>query len=224
MIRMITLRMITLLFLASGFIANAQMAVSKEPRHKTVLENSYLRLLDVHIKPGDTTFFHHHFLPSVIVFLTDTKIGTQISGEHPVISQTQTGNTVYAGYQKKPIVHHVWDDDSTVFHVMDIELLRNDSVAAIHQMQSPLPGAIFKENLVIAYRITLKPNEGFKLLSFEYPLLFICTSGSGSITVNNSYPAVDIQPGKFYWINKGNSFGYSGGKDGASYTVLQLNE
>jgi hypothetical protein len=221
---MITLSIVILLLTASGFTSNAQMAVSKEPRHKTVLENSYLRLLDVHIKPGDTTFFHHHFLPSVIVFLTDTKIGTQIKGERPVISRTKTGNTIYAGYQKKPILHHVWDDDSSVFHVMDIELLRNDSVAAKHPMQAPLPGAVVNENLVIAYRITMKPNEGIKLLSFEYPLLFICTSGSGSITINNNYPAVDMQPGKFYWIDKGNSFGYSGGKDGASYTVLQLNE
>ena len=68
---------LTLLILYSS-ILTAQVQVSKEPHHKNVLENKYIRLLDVWIKPGDTTLFHMHSTPSLFLFLTDTYAGSQI--------------------------------------------------------------------------------------------------------------------------------------------------
>jgi hypothetical protein len=48
-----------LFLLASATQTNAQkaVAVSKEPLHKNVFENKYLRVLDVKILPGDSTLF-----------------------------------------------------------------------------------------------------------------------------------------------------------------------
>ena len=61
------------IILLSSFVLTAQVQVSKEPRHKKVLENKYIRLLDVNIPPGDTSLFHIHSTPSV--FLHFTKVG-----------------------------------------------------------------------------------------------------------------------------------------------------
>src|SRR6478735_8908555 len=55
----------------------AQVPVIKEPRHKTVLLNNYIRLIDVHLDPHDTTLYHIHATPSVIVFISRSLIGTQ---------------------------------------------------------------------------------------------------------------------------------------------------
>ena len=41
-------------------LCHAQIPVSIEPRHHKVFENEYVRVLDVHIVPGDTTLFHKH--------------------------------------------------------------------------------------------------------------------------------------------------------------------
>ena len=42
----------------------AQVPVRNEPHHKVVLENDYVRLIEVHIKPHDTTLTHIHAAPS----------------------------------------------------------------------------------------------------------------------------------------------------------------
>ena len=59
----------------------AQVQVSKEPRHKKVLENKYIRLLDVWLQPGDTTLFHIHSTPSVFLQFTNTAIAIQVKGQ-----------------------------------------------------------------------------------------------------------------------------------------------
>ena len=58
---------------------NAQdtVAVSKEPLHKNVFENQYVRVLDLHIPPGDTTLFHKHQSPCVSISLHPVRTGAQ---------------------------------------------------------------------------------------------------------------------------------------------------
>ena len=72
----------TLLFSSFLFYdtISAQVPVRNEPHHKVVLENEFVRLIDVHIPSHDTTLTHIHAAPSVIVFLSKTTIGTQIVG------------------------------------------------------------------------------------------------------------------------------------------------
>src|SRR5579862_6457870 len=103
---------------------SAQVPVREEPHHKVVLENDYVRLIDVHIAPHDTTITHIHAAPSVIVFLSKTTIGTQIVGDQPNISDVNPGQTSYAAYDEKPIRHRVWNQGTEKFHVMDIELVK----------------------------------------------------------------------------------------------------
>src|SRR5580704_15608777 len=105
---------------------SAQVPVRDEPRHKMMLENDYVRLIEVHIKPHDTTLTHIHAAPSVIVFLSKSTIGTQIVGAEPSIGNVVPGQTSYAAYDEKPITHKVWNDGDSLFHVMDIELARKE--------------------------------------------------------------------------------------------------
>ena len=140
----------------------AQLQARDEPRHKNVFENKWLRILDVNIKPGDTTLFHRHSTPSVIVFLTNTKLGTQLQGGEPVISQSRPGNMSYAAYGEKPIFHHVWNDDTSWFHVMDIELLGNENNVNGDAEKGPAFEPVLKEKLVNTYSISLKENEGHR--------------------------------------------------------------
>src|ERR1700722_20891649 len=106
----------------------AQVPVRNEPHHKVVLENDYVRLIEVHINPHDTTLTHIHAAPSVIVFLSKTTIGTQIVGAQPSIAEVMPAQTSYAAYDERPITHRVWNDGDSVFHVMDIELAKKEPV------------------------------------------------------------------------------------------------
>src|SRR5271154_5328225 len=52
--------------------------VSMEPRHHNIFENKWVRILDVHIPPGDTSLFHKHETPSVFLVLSNTKTGSEV--------------------------------------------------------------------------------------------------------------------------------------------------
>jgi len=54
---------------------HAQVPVYEEPLHKVVLKNEYIRLIDVHLPPGDTTQFHIHAATSVFIHFTTSMIG-----------------------------------------------------------------------------------------------------------------------------------------------------
>ena len=104
--------------------AQEAIAVSKEPLHKKVFENNYLRVLDVHIAPGDTTLFHKHETPSVFISLHPVKTGSQViieDGAATVLSLDR--RITFEGFYKSPRIHRGWNADTSVFHVMDIEVL-----------------------------------------------------------------------------------------------------
>src|SRR6185312_16162074 len=125
-----------LLLLLAGNNISAQVPVREEPHHKVVLENDHVRLLDVHIKPGDTTLYHIHAAPSVMVQITKSIIGIQVMGQTVAPpAHVLPGETKFAAYDKNPVAHRVYNAGKNVFHVMDIELVKqapsNDSCAAL---------------------------------------------------------------------------------------------
>src|SRR5678816_3502488 len=100
-----------LFLLASAIQLNAQeaIAVSKEPLHKNVFENNYLRVLDVRISPGDTTQFHKHETPSVFISLHPVRTGSQViveDGSATVLSLDR--KITFEGFYKSPRIHRVW--------------------------------------------------------------------------------------------------------------------
>jgi hypothetical protein len=198
-------RFITQIGLAATLIFRpsfAQPPAAKEPRHKNVFENKYLRILDVMIRPGDTTLFHRHSLPSAIVFFSTTKTGSQIRGELPVPGKSVAGETIYAAFGKNPIVHRVWNQDTVLYHVMDIELLSSPGEASAAKPDRPGLILAWDENLAAAYRINLVSNNSLPIFLSKMPMLLICISGSElSVTDDQKKELPErLAPGRFIWI------------------------
>ena len=97
--------------------------VEAEPHHHIVFENQYVRVLDVVVNPGDTTLFHKHSLDNVAVQLTDSQIKRQTPGQPWVDSPAKEGAVGFVGGTKQPYTHRITNAGSTVFHVLDIEIL-----------------------------------------------------------------------------------------------------
>src|SRR5665811_1199179 len=85
----------------------AQIPVREEPRHHPVLQNKYIRLLDVWIPPGDTTLFHIHATPSLFIELSNGAIGSQIKGAGWVSEEANEGKTWYRSFIHDTLVHRV---------------------------------------------------------------------------------------------------------------------
>ncbi|HLY68105.1 MAG TPA: hypothetical protein VKR53_00160 [Puia sp.] len=196
---------------------SAQVPVRNEPHHQVVLENDYVRLIDVHIKPHDTTLTHIHAAPSVIVFLSKSTIGTQIVGAAPSIANVIPAQTSYAAYDEKPITHKVWNDGDSVFHVMDIELAKKepagDTCGIILQTDFHLE---IVKKLVHVYILDLNAEKmaGIQQSNCAHLLIGI----SGIISANNH----SLTAGKFYFFPPHSNIEIISGKENARCVLLEL--
>src|SRR5450432_138831 len=166
------------LVLALFLQARAQVPVYKEPRHHVVLDNSHVRLLDVHIAPGDTTQIHIHATPSVFLVLSNVKTGSQVIQEedHSKSPVPHFGNISFEGFYKLPRIHRVWNSDTSEFHVMDIELPNKNYIMIDSPIQQAAFTFLFEEKPVRAYRLKLGPKEEAYLKPRKADILIIQTS------------------------------------------------
>jgi hypothetical protein len=191
--------------LIAGY-ANAQVQVSQEPFHHLVFQNKYARLLDVWIKPGDTTQFHIHSTPSVITHFTKTKIKTQLQGKQWEEETNSKGNTSYKDF-KNSIVHRVINADSLDFHVMVLELLAPFDTNYRHR---PLPYSIVFENeKLVAYQVN-NQSLGQEINRSRRPLFAQLVSGEKILYHDQVMTdSKEFMEGKFLYIEQGSSFYFS---------------
>jgi hypothetical protein len=194
----------------------AQVPVFEEPHHQVALLNSCLRLIDVHIRPGDTTLYHRHFNPSIVVFITANRTGSQPKGGSPSSGTAVPGKTFFAPYDQKPIAHRVWNEDTSVYHVMDIEMLNKPGTNAPPLLKGDGIEIAQDEPMVRVYHFQIQPGHEVTVPSDGFAKLLIGISSSQSeIDMKSSATSpVRLNPGQFKWIegseglqikNKGNS-------------------
>ena len=157
----------------------AQVPVREEPHHKTVLLNNYIRLIDVHLNPHDTTMYHIHAAPSVIVFISRSLMGTQdMSGTGLPSGEVLPGGTVFRDYEKDPVTHRVYNSGDNVFHVMDIELQKKDlPTDSCATLQGSNIETIINEKLVRVCKFILSNDKALSIGKSTCAHLVICISG-----------------------------------------------
>ena len=206
-----------LLCLQSAFLT-AQVQVSKEPRHKKVLENKYIRLLDVRIPPGDTTLFHIHSTPSLFLHFTNTVVCSQEKGQTWEKSKNKEGEADYVSFKNETWVHRVSNCDTIPFHVTVIEIL---SPYKTTTHLKPLPFAVLFENeKAFAYRFS---NSSFnkQLISGRGPMVAELVAGDEVIYHDTmKKKSIKIKTGKILYIKPGSSFYFSAKGDEEINMVL----
>lgn len=72
--------LLLLIFMVHACMCRSQQVVPvrDEPMHHNVFQNEYIRVLDVRIRPGDTSQFHKHETPSVFIVLHPVKTGSEV--------------------------------------------------------------------------------------------------------------------------------------------------
>ena len=181
----------------------SQVPVRQEPLHHNVFENAWVRVLDVHIPPGDTTQFHKHETPSVFIVLNPVKTGSQVIQEEQTSTALRGDSAIsFESFATTPRIHRVWNEDTTEFHVMDIELLSKGQPA----MASPFSNVPGSQLLIDAaparvYRLSMEGGKNLQVNN-KRPLLMVgLTDNTGKVSVNNKSfsrkgDLIFIEPGK----------------------------
>lgn len=185
----------------------AQVQVSKEPMHRPVLENKYIRLLDVWLQPKDTTQFHVHSTPSLFVYLSSGSISSQVKGGKWIKDQAETGKAWYRSFTPDSLVHRVCNSDSLPFHVTDMEIL---SSYAPGSNTSSMPfSMLFDNEKAAAYELTNADLNG-QIIQDRGPLIAQLASGDGVLFHDvPSNEKKELKQGQFLYINPGSYFSFT---------------
>jgi hypothetical protein len=217
---MVRLFFLVVLLSANVLFCSAQIQVSKEPRHHNVFENAWVRILDVHLPPGDTSLIHKHSTPSVFMVLSTTKTGSQVIVE-PEKANFSDERVWFEGFYTKPRIHRVWNSDTTEFHVVDMELPNKDPHPIDPPMEMTALKLLFDEKPVRGYRLTLAAQETIHLPGRKAPILVVGLSNTaGSVKINDKS---FVKKGDFLFVTAGDeiSFGNKGDAQ-QSFAVFEL--
>src|SRR5687768_2908062 len=120
-------------FLVSGFMLSVTAGVShaqavpleREPRHRVVLAARSFRILDVQILPGDTTLFHTHRFPQLLIPVSVSPTDVQLrdsawTGTLPSAdSGWQPGDVVIdSSFVQAPLIHRVTNVGTRLFRLI----------------------------------------------------------------------------------------------------------
>ena len=181
----------------------AQVPVSQEPRHHLVFENGKVRILNVLVPPGDTTQYHVHSTPSVFICFTKTRTGSQRKNQQAEFSTSVAGNIWFEDLSEPHTkVHRVWNMDTSVFHVMDVELLSKNMRSV--KISPAIPNAQIQidTSSTRTYTIHLAKKESVNIVGQPYDFILVATNDSKIKLVENSKEITSfIKAGWFYWIN-----------------------
>lgn len=216
---MLVKKIIHLFFLLSiSKFSFCQIPVREEPRHHVVLQNQYLRLLDVRIPPGDTTMFHVHEIPSLFIVLSKTLTASQVKGENWVNGTftSEPGYAWYNSFTNGPLIHRVANTDAVPFHVMDIEILSNSN----KQNVTPLSfDTIFTNEKAYAYHVELSNTKEKKQIENRGAIALIVVSGAG-VTVHQNNKRQNVSQGEFAFIEPKTKWWFENNGDDKTNIVL----
>ena len=168
-----------------GQATRAQIQVSEEPRHHKVFSNDWVRILDVHIPPGDTSLWHKHSTPSVFLILSNTKTGSQVKIEPGKLSLTD-GHIWFEGFYDTPRIHRVWNEDDHEFHVVDMELPHTPAGTIDPPYGESIFHLLFDEKPVRAYRMTLAAAKSWRSQPRKAAIVVIRTDDGEPVKVADS--------------------------------------
>ena len=84
--------------------------------HKVILDNAQVRVLDVHVQPGQKIAMHSH-PASVVYYVTDTKIKFTLPDGTSRVAEAKAGTAVW----RDPGTHAVENVGTSEFHLVQTE-------------------------------------------------------------------------------------------------------
>jgi hypothetical protein len=203
--------------------AQKYVPVRDEPRHHNVFENEFVRILDVHLGPNDTTGYHLHNTPSVFILLSNSNTGSQLIGG-PNLEGANISGTISFDSIAQPRIHRVWNKDTNWFHVIDAELVSKRKPGNVPPVQVSFLKILFNEELVNGYQLDLPGTKTTSLPATKNGYLLV-SLGDGLVEykINETIHLRKVKAGHYMWVEGGKKFIIINKAESAvNFTLLQF--
>jgi mannose-6-phosphate isomerase-like protein (cupin superfamily) len=178
--------------------------VESAPFHCQVFENNYVRFLNVLIPPGKVSAYHQHSIDfaQVVIEGTDRFEVTVLDKPMGLVS-LRTGQVMFAGYSKAPVIHQVANTGQSSFHLMGIEILDSQPGRFSPSTRTDVPAytSVLDNERVRGWRLMLQPGESATAIVQTAPGVRIVVQGGDIVEIAPEKPdhELNLNRGDFVW-------------------------
>jgi hypothetical protein len=192
-----------------------------------VLTHQQLRVMDVKIRPGDTTLFHVHDVPALYVAVSAAPVDIQLlagtwGGTHPAADPGRKPGDVNVdtSYVRTPITHRVTNVGSQLFNLIAIT---NSTVSPRDTGSPEIPGALELQNRwFIQSRARLAAGDAPRWYSAVSPTIVVQPlAGAATVLLASGENLVLDTPGSWALVPAGSRYRLTS-PDAATLVVVQV--
>lgn len=170
--------------------------VHEEPRHRVVVDEGWVRVLDVQMLPGDTSLYHTHDAPMLYTFVSgsDGPVGGRVSSNTDYFTESRTHRISNEGPHPTRIVamvHYGPGVDGAV-----------DGLAEGIEREPQLENRWYR-----SYRFELAPGETTRVHRHRNPVLVVRgTEGRAEVLRDDGFGSRLDGLGRWAWLEPGVSY------------------
>jgi quercetin dioxygenase-like cupin family protein len=177
------------LYGADQLAAQRVVVVYEEPRHRVVVDEGDVKLMDIQILPGDTTLAHTHDSPILYTYIN--------TGNGPAGGRVASNTD----YLTEPFTHEVTNRGTERFRIIAMSHYGPgedegsdslpDGVAVAPQLENPW----FR-----SYRVELQPGQITSVHRHRHSTaIVLVTDGHAEVTKQNGFGADLVEMGAWTW-------------------------
>jgi quercetin dioxygenase-like cupin family protein len=184
--------------------AQEPLPVEKESHHRVVKENSYVRVLDIILAPGEATAEHRHSRDALQVMISPSKMRVEVTGQPPAdIPEWRPGDIAFASFAKTPLTHRIKNTGTFPLHMIEVEFLAASPAPPQTPFQQEGEGykQVLDNDRVRVFRRVLPAGATVAMHTHHRPTLGISVTGGSMVyeTVGLPTRSAEVDPATVAW-------------------------
>jgi len=184
--------------------AEQVIATNLEPLHHVILENEYVTVMRVMLRPGQSTMFHEQHLDYVNTHVNGSMVHISYPDKPAKDHEMKSGNVKFGAHQGKSETDKVTNTGTTLNHQVSFEIKQHGPLNFGGATRPVIPQfqQVLDEKTVKGWKVTLQPGESTTLYTQHGPGVRVFFTEGRLLT------SVPGQPNrnKEQWIHRGDAF------------------
>lgn len=151
--------------------AEKVVATNLEPLHHVILENQYVTVMRVMIRPGQSTLFHEQHLDYVNTHIDGSLVRSAYPDKPAKDSEMKSGNVKFGAHQDKSETDKVTNTGTTLNHQVAFEIKQHgpQNFGGASRPTNAAFQQVLDQKTVKGWKVTLQPGESTTLYTQHGP-------------------------------------------------------